>query len=137
MAAEKRVLCPDRVRHVPRAFSWIDHRLVRDGHISRLSHQAQALYLFLVTVADAEGLSYYSDGKAARVLNMEEVTLKCARRDLHQAGLIAYRHPLYQVLSLDASAAAVPPLHPADPRRGSGEEVSIGDVLRKAIGGEA
>ena len=60
MATQKRVLCPQRLRKVPRAFSWIDHRLVRDGHISRCSHEALALYLFLVTVADAEGLSYYS-----------------------------------------------------------------------------
>ena len=137
MATAKRVLCPERVRHVPRAFSWIDHRLVRDGHIGRLSHEAQALYLFLVTVADAEGLSYYSDGKAARVLNMEEVTLRSARQDLRQAGLIAYRHPLYQVLCLDDPMATVPALCPTGPRRGSGEAVSIGEVLRKAIGGAA
>lgn len=137
MAAKKRVLCPDRVRHVPRAFSWIDHRLVRNGHISRLSHQAQALYLFLVTVADAEGLSYYSEGKAARLLNMDEAVFRSARRDLCEAGLIAYRHPLYQVLSLDAPTAAAPSLHPADPRGGSGEAVSIGEVLRQAIGATA
>ena len=52
---------PDRIRKVPRQFSWIDHRLVRDHHIDRCSHGAAALYLFLVTVADAGGLSYYSD----------------------------------------------------------------------------
>ena len=28
----KRVLCPQRLRHVPHRFSWIDQRLVRDGH---------------------------------------------------------------------------------------------------------
>jgi hypothetical protein len=27
----KRVLCPERLRHVPHRFSWIDQRLVRDG----------------------------------------------------------------------------------------------------------
>jgi hypothetical protein len=40
---------------------WIDQRLVRDGHIARCGPQALALYLLLVTVADAQGLSYYSD----------------------------------------------------------------------------
>jgi hypothetical protein len=55
----KRVLNPNRVRHVPRQFSWIDQRLVRDGHTARCSAEALALYLFLVTVADAQGLSYY------------------------------------------------------------------------------
>jgi hypothetical protein len=53
----KRVLCPERLRHVPQRFSWIDQRLVRDGHIARCGPQALALYLLLVTVADAQGLS--------------------------------------------------------------------------------
>ena len=52
---QKRLLCPERVRKIPKQFSWIDQRLVRQGHIERLSHRAAALYLFLVTVADARG----------------------------------------------------------------------------------
>ena len=134
MAIEKRVLCPERVRRVPSAFSWIDHRLVRDGHISRLGHEAQALYLFLVTVSDAEGLSYYSEAKAARLLNTTEAMLSSARRELLGAGLIAYRRPLYQVLSLDDPAAGLPGDSDGNPRRGSGEAVSIGEVLRKMMG---
>jgi hypothetical protein len=55
----------------------------------------------LVTVADAEGLSYYSDRTAAGLLSMEPGALSQARRDLMGAGLIAYRKPLYQVLSLE------------------------------------
>ena len=54
----KRVLCPERLRQVPQRFSWIDQRLVRDGHIAQCGPQALALYLLLVTVADAQGLSY-------------------------------------------------------------------------------
>ena len=61
MAVIKRVLCPERLRRVPPQFSWIDHRLVRDRHIAGRSAEALALYLFLVTVADGQGLSYYSD----------------------------------------------------------------------------
>ena len=137
MPTAKQVLCPQRLRHVPRAFSWIDHRLVRDGHISRCSHEALALYLFLVTVSDAEGLSYYSDTKAGGLLNMDESTLGSARRDLRRTGLIAYRHPLYQVLSLDPPAAERPAVLPDSPRRGSGEAISIGEVLRQAMGGAA
>ncbi len=64
----KRVLCPERLRQVPQRFSWIDQRLVRDGHIAQCGPQALALYLLLVTVADAQGLSYYSDKSAARLL---------------------------------------------------------------------
>ena len=111
--------------------------MVGDGHISRLSHEAQALYLFLVTVSDAEGLSYYSDTKAARLLNMDGAALRAARHDLRQAGLIAYQSPLYQVLSLDPPAPALAALCAESRRRGSGEAVSIGEVLRQVIGGAA
>ena len=101
----KRVLCPQRLRRVPRQFSWIDQRLVRKGHIGRCSPEALALYLLLVTVADAEGLSYYSDPTAGRLLNLPAESLARARKELCANGLIAYRRPLYQVLSLDDSPA--------------------------------
>jgi len=137
MPTTKRILCPERLRRVPKAFSWVDHRLVRDGHISRCSHEALVLYLFLVTVADAEGLSYYSDTKAGGLLNMDESILGSARRDLRRAGLIAYRRPVYQVLSLDPPAAELTAVLPDSPRRGSGVAISIGEVLRQAMGGAA
>lgn len=97
----KRVLCPERVRSVPAQFSWVDHRLVRDRHIDRCDAQAAALYLFLVTVADAQGLSYYSDAALGRCLSLTPARLSQARSDLMRIGLIAYQRPLYQVLALD------------------------------------
>jgi len=39
----------------------VDQRLVQERYIDQLSHEACALYLFLVTVADAQGLSFYAD----------------------------------------------------------------------------
>jgi hypothetical protein len=63
--------------------------------------QAAALYLFLVTVADAQGLSYYSDAVLGRRLSMAPARLSQARAELLRAGLIAYQRPLYQVLALD------------------------------------
>jgi hypothetical protein len=134
MPTTKRILCPERLRRVPKTFSWVDHRLVRDRHISRCSHEALALYLFLVTVADADGLSYYSDPAAGRLLGMDEPLLCRVRRELCRAELIAYQAPLYQVLSLEEGAL---PLRPRRPRTGDGEAVSIGEVLRQAMGGEA
>ena len=135
MRERKHILCPQRLRRVPRQFSWIDQRLVRDGHIGRCGSEALALYLFLVTVADAEGLSYYSDATAGRLLGMDDSTLCRARRELAQAGLIAYQSPLYQVLSLDDPGAGLPAVRGEPPRHGSGEAVSIGEVLRQVIGG--
>jgi len=86
---------------VPPQFNWIDHRLIRDKHICRCSAQALALYLFLVSVADAEGLSYYSEGSISRLLPLDAPAVQRARQELVAAQLIAYQRPLYQVLSLD------------------------------------
>jgi len=106
MAVVKRVLCRERLRRVPPGFSWIDHRLVRDKYISRCSADALALYLFLVTVGDAEGLSYYSDDSITRLLPLDAVALSRARQELIAAQLIAYQKPLYQVLALGACPGA-------------------------------
>ena len=123
MAFIKRVLCPQRLRRVPQQFSWIDHRLVRDRHIGRCSPYGLALYLFLVTVADGHGLSYYSDQTISRLLPLDVAALASARQELIAAGLIAYQRPLYQVLALDAPT-------PGSPRSGIGRPLSIGDILR-------
>jgi len=123
MPVIKRVLCPQRLRRVPEQFSWIDHRFVRDRHIARCSAQALALYLFLVTVADGAGLSYYSDQTICRLLPLDGVALSGARRELIAAALIAYQRPLYQVLALDTPASS-------SPRRGVGQPLSLGEILR-------
>lgn len=117
----KQPLRPDRLRQVPRQFSWVDHRLVREGHLRRATPDGLALYLFLVTVADAQGLSYYGDRRCAENLGMDIPTLRAARRSLIEAGLIAYDCPLYQVLSLDRAST------PELPRRG--EVQSLAQIL--------
>jgi hypothetical protein len=106
----KRVLCRERLRRVPEHFSWVDHRLVRDEHIQRVSTEALALYLLLVTVADAEGLSYYADATAARLLSLTPGAVLNARQELIAASLIAYERPLYQVLTLESKGGAHDPL---------------------------
>ena len=102
----KRVLRPDRLRQVPPQFSWIDQRFVREGHVERCDIHALGLYLVLVTVADAQGVSYYSDSTLARLLSMSTRRVLQARADLIRLELIAYERPLYQVLSLDPPMAA-------------------------------
>ena len=100
MSTQKRILNPDRQRQVPEHFSWLDHRLVRDHYIEKAGVDVWALYLFLVTVADAHGLSYYGDASLIRRLGFDGQRLARARRDLIALDLIAYDPPLYQVLSL-------------------------------------
>jgi hypothetical protein len=121
---KKRLLNPERLRKVPPQFSWIDHRLVRENYFVRCDHPAWALYLFLTSVADAEGLSYYSDASLVQRLNMDPLALSASRQQLVRAGLIAYEKPFYQVLSLDPVPA---------PRSGS---ISVGELLRRAMGGQ-
>lgn len=128
----KHLLRVDRQRQIPPSFSWVDHRLIRHAHIQGCDHSAWALYLFLVTVGDAQGLSYYSDAAISRHLKLDLMQLAGARQQLLQADLIAYRKPLYQVLSLPAPAAPAPPA--PEPLR-AGQARSAGDILRKALTG--
>ncbi len=122
---KKRVLNPERLRKVPPQFSWIDHRLVQENYFLRCDHSSWALYLVLTSVADMDGLSYYSDASLMRRLKIDQVGLSASRQQLVQAGLIAYEKPLYQVLSLEPVSGD---------RSGP---VSVGDILRKALGGAA
>ena len=121
-----------RIRKVPKHFSWIDHRLVRDRHIDNCSHAAAALYLFLVTVADAKGLSYYGDKSITKRLSMDQSTLNKARADLIHTGLIAWQKPLYQVLSLDKPRREKQP-----PRSKIKNALSLGDILNMAREGRS
>jgi len=131
---KKHLIRPDRLRQVPAGFNWVDHRLVRHNYIERCDCVDLALYLFLITVSDVEGLSYYSDQAICRRLRMEPSTLAAARLHLQKADLIAYQKPLYQVLSLEDPAGPTSP--PASPRA---EEVqSVAQILTRALkGGQA
>ena len=123
----KRVLCPERLRKVPAQFSWVDQRLVRQRHIERCDHGALALYLVLVTVADAQGLSYYSDASLERMLRLDHAGLSAARSQLAQAGLVVYQKPIYQVLALEQGQ----PLSAPAPR--SGQTRSLKEILAQVL----
>jgi len=129
----KHLLRPDRLRRIPPSFSWVDHRLVRHHYLPRADHSAWSLYLFLLTVADVQGLSFYSERAIGQHLKMPSDELSAARQQLVQADLIAYQKPLYQVLALPqdpkASAAATSPR--------SGQTQSVADILRRALQGGA
>ncbi len=99
---------PMRLRQVPPQFSWIDHRLVREGYFEQCSCDALALYLFLLTVSDPRGLSYYSQPSLMKQLKFGTVRFMQARTELIEIRLIAYKHPLYQVLALGAGSEQKP-----------------------------
>jgi hypothetical protein len=101
---KKKIIDRTRLRRVPAQFSWVDHRLIRHRLLSGRSSQAWALYLLLTTVADAEGISYYSNASLCKHLNIETAQLQSARRELVEADLIAWDAPFYQVLALENRA---------------------------------
>ena len=115
---------------MPAQFSWIDQRLVREDFLRHGEQAAWALYLVLVTVADAQGLSYYSEATLSRLLKLDLLQLAQARQQLVSADLLAYHKPLYQVLALPSA-----PTTPASQR--SGQSLSAGDILRRALAGGA
>lgn len=98
--AFKRLLCSERIRRIEGSFSWIDHRFITGGFLHDLSMIEILLYLFLVTVSDRNGLSFYHDDRIASLLKIDLPALGKAREGLIRRSLIAYQSPLYQVLSL-------------------------------------
>jgi len=91
------------------------------------------LYLFLVTVSDADGLSWYSEPALCRVLSWTPPQLRHARDELREVDLVAYRKPLYQVLDLSPTPVM---FERAETVR-TGEAVAIGDILKGLATGGA
>ena len=138
MKAIKQLLRPERLRQVPRQFSWVDQALVQQHFIDRCEARSAALYLFLVTVSDAQGLSYYGAPTLARRLRLSDEQFAAARQQLIDLDLIAYCSPLYQVLALPGTVA-VPLPDAAAPRAPAiigantgGQPVSLATLVQQA-----
>jgi hypothetical protein len=127
---QKKLLRPDRCRQVPEHFSWIDHRLIRQHRLRECEHGAWALYLFLLSVGDAQGVSYYSEAALSRALKIDLLALARCRRQLIDADLIAYQKPLYQVLNLSDLSTPTAAASGGQPR-------SASEILRQVLGGAA
>jgi len=97
---KKKVINPERVRKVPRSFSWVDRKFMREGYLQQLGPEAIILYFFLVIVGDPQGLSFYGEQRIGETLHMNSQDLERGRHQLIIQNLIAYQKPLYQVLSL-------------------------------------
>lgn len=103
---------------------------MRNHHIEHCDPPALALYLFLITVADAQGLSYYADGSTRRLLSLTPDQLNQARETLIRTELIAYDAPLYQVLALDPPEISTP----SDRPHAAGELRSLRELLSRSPG---
>ena len=111
--SQKRIPNLSRVRRVPKQFSWVDHRLVRLGYLRGRSPHSMTLYLFLIVVADADGVSWYGDERISVELGFSQQTARQVRTELKKADLITYDRPFYQVLGLCGDPATLPKLEDA------------------------
>jgi hypothetical protein len=97
---EKKPLAPDRIRKITSSFAFIEHRFLRQGFWSSLSHHELLLYLFLLLVSDRKGLSYYCYDKICSLLQITVDEYILARDLLIEKDLIAFNGSLFQVLAL-------------------------------------
>ena len=88
-----------------RSYSIVDHALYHGGYLHRLSHEAMALYLFLVVVGDRDGRSFYGEATLGEILRLGPAALAAARAALLREGLIKFRKPYWSVRSLSRPLA--------------------------------
>ncbi len=91
-----------------RSYSIVDHELYHGGYLHRLSHEAMALYLFLVVVGDCDGKSFYGEATLREILRLDAARFLAARSALVGEGLIDLRKPYWWVRSLSGLPAAPP-----------------------------
>jgi hypothetical protein len=134
---EKSPLCPERVRKITGSFAFIEHRFIRDGFWSSLSQHELLLYVFLVLVADRNGLSYYSFDKICALLQLSLDDYLLTRNALIKQDLIAFDGHLFQVLSLPLTPVRQParPLHSA-PHMAQADPATIRQIIRNSLGAD-
>lgn len=89
-----------------KSYSIVDHALLHNGYLRRLSHPALSLYLFLCVVGDRDGRSFYSDRSVCEILRFAIHDIAKVRAELIATGLIDYSAPYWLVKSLSQSAGA-------------------------------
>ena len=102
---------PQNIRKIKSSFAWIDHRLLRSGFLQVMTHQDMALYLFLVLVADRNGVSFYRKEKICDALSLDFRQFEIARDRLVNFKLVAFEgytvlspNGYYQILPIESQA---------------------------------
>lgn len=104
---------PARVRRIQGSFAWIDHRLVRGGHLDRMTLCDLGVYVFLVLAADRHGVSFYRKDIISKKLGIDWGEFEESKARLLERGFIAFRpfwpgdgDGFYQVLPLPQEVAS-------------------------------
>lgn len=111
---------PRRVRRPRGAYGWVDMRAVTQGHLEEVGTAAALTYLFLCSVGDTAGLSFWSRERMRRVLGLDEEVVKTALDRLVAAELIARQGQVVQVLPIPgATEPATPGQQPSSRTTGT------------------
>ncbi len=130
----KTALDQDRVRKIAGSFAFIEHRFLRSGFFSVLTHHELLLYVFFVLVADRNGLSYYSYDKICILLKITLDDYIIARDGLIEKDLIAFNGHLFQVLSLPKQPPQdLAPLKNSDDMQAH-DPATIEQIITKSMG---
>jgi hypothetical protein len=134
---DKQPLCPHRRRQIAGSFAFIEHRFLRDGFWSSLSQHECLLYVFLVLVADRNGLSYYGYDKICTLLRCTLDDYLVARNGLIAKDLVAFDGHLFQVLSLPANPVVVSPSALRTPEQmQQADPATIRHIIRQSLGAD-
>lgn len=122
---KKKILVPDRVRHIDGGFSFIPHRFLKDGFLTSLSQKEILLYLFLVLVSDRHGISFYSYDSICSLVQITADEYIDARNALIKKELVAFDGTLFQVLDLPPK-----PIKTFIPKS---DQATIAQIIRQSL----
>ena len=133
----KSPLCPERVRTIPGSFACLEQRFLRDGFWSSLSQHERLLSVFLVRVADRNGLSSSRFETMCSLLpgSLDDALL--ARHALIHKDLIVFDGHVFPGLSLPPTPVRQParPLHSAQ-QMAHADPATLRHIIRNALGGD-
>jgi hypothetical protein len=122
---KKKILNPNRIRHIEGGFSFIPHRFLTDGFLSSLSQKELLLYLFLVLASDRYGISFYSYDAICSFLEFSVEEYIEARDGLISKDLIAVDGTIFQVLDL--------PKHPLEAPRKNKPRSHVKNLIQQSL----
>ena len=130
----KTILCPDRVRKIAGTFCFIEHRFLTEGFFYTLTHHELLLYLFLVLVADRDGVSFYGYVKICTLLRITVEEFILARDALIYKDLIAFDGRTFQALSLPRQGPKPTPLKGREQMKEK-DPATIHQLITRSLGG--
>jgi hypothetical protein len=121
----------NQIRRITGSFSWLDHRLISDGHLLAMTPEEMLLYFFLVLVGDKNGVSFYCDDTICTILKFDAADFIGARDRLVEKAFIAWDNGRFQVLQLPSYSRPLVPKRTASMRISRGQPESLAQIFQK------